>query len=99
MPDASVRERAELQETGAELDEMGRELRVKGRAGELESCQLLRHAGEVVTKGRIIGRRVARCDGGRWILGDRGLKAAQVDGDDDHPVIVTVPRVGSCLVV
>jgi hypothetical protein len=42
---------------------------------------------------------VARCDGGRWILGDRGLKAAQVDGDDDHPVIVTVPRVGSCLVV
>jgi DNA-binding response OmpR family regulator len=69
-----------------ELDEMARELRFKGRSVELESkpldilLQLLLHAGEVVTKEELLESRLARCDGGGWIFGDRCFKAAQGNG-------------------
>src|ERR1700730_12423961 len=88
-----------------ELDEMGRELRVKGRPVELESkpldilLQLLLHAGEVVTKEELLEAvwpDVMVVDGS---LATAVSKLRKAMGDDDHPVIVTVPRVGYRLAV
>ena len=88
-----------------ELDEMGRELRVKGRPVELESkpldilLQLLLHAGEVVTKEELLEAvwpDVVVVDGS---LATAVSKLRKAMGDDDHPVIVTVPRVGYRLAV
>jgi serine/threonine protein kinase/DNA-binding winged helix-turn-helix (wHTH) protein len=91
--------------TDYEFDEMGRELRVRGRPAELESkpldilLQLLLHAGEVVTKEELLEAvwpDVMVVDGS---LATAVSKLRKAMGDDDHPVIVTVPRVGYRLAV
>ena len=83
-----------------EFDELARELRVKGKAVELESkpldilLQLLLHAGEVVTKEELLESvwpDVMVVDGS---LATAVSKLRKAMGDEDHPVIVTVPRVG-----
>jgi len=83
-----------------EFDELGRELRVKGRMVELESkpldilLQLLLHAGEVVTKEELLESvwpDVTVVDGS---LATAVSKLRKAMGDEDHPAIVTVPRVG-----
>ena len=88
-----------------ELDELGRELRVKGRPVELESkpldvlLQLLLHAGEVVTKEELLESvwpDVMVVDGS---LATAVSKLRKAMGDEDHPAIVTVPRVGYRLAV
>jgi serine/threonine protein kinase/DNA-binding winged helix-turn-helix (wHTH) protein len=90
---------------GYEFDELGRELRVKGKPVDLESkpldllLQLLLHAGEVVTKDELLESvwpDVMVVDGsGATAFSD--LRKAL--GDEDHPVILTVPRVGYRLAV
>jgi len=88
-----------------EFDELGRELRVKGRTVELESkpldilLQLLLHAGEVVTKEELlelVWPDVTVVDGS---LATAVSKLRKAMGDEDHPAIVTVPRVGYRLAV
>jgi eukaryotic-like serine/threonine-protein kinase len=88
-----------------EFDELARELRVKGRAVDLESkpldilLQLLLHAGEVVTKEELLESvwpDVMVVDGS---LATAVSKLRKALGDEDHPVIVTVPRVGYRLAV
>jgi eukaryotic-like serine/threonine-protein kinase len=88
-----------------EFDELGRELRIKGRAVELESkpldilLQLLLHAGEVVTKEELLEAvwpDVMVVDGS---LATAVSKLRKAMGDEDHPAIVTVPRVGYRLAV
>ncbi len=88
-----------------ELDELGRELRVKGRAVDLEAkpldilLQLLLHAGEVVTKEELLEAvwpDVMVVDGS---LATAVSKLRKAMGDEDHPAIVTVPRVGYRLAV
>jgi DNA-binding winged helix-turn-helix (wHTH) protein/serine/threonine protein kinase len=88
-----------------EFDELGRELRVKGGVVELESkpldilLQLLLHAGEVVTKEELLESvwpDVMVVDGS---LATAVSKLRKAMGDEDHPVIVTVPRVGYRLAV
>src|SRR5258708_37894660 len=83
-----------------ELDELGRELRVKGKPIELESkpldilLQLLLHAGEVVTKEELLESvwpDVMVVDGS---LATAVSKLRKAMGDEDHPAILTVPRVG-----
>ncbi len=83
-----------------EFDELGRELRVKGRSVDLESkpldilLQLLLHAGEVVTKEELLESvwpDVMVVDGS---LATAVSKLRKAMGDEDHPVILTVPRVG-----
>src|ERR1700735_1302059 len=88
-----------------EFDELARELRVKGRSVELESkpldilLQLLLHAGEVVTKEELLESvwpDVMVVDGS---LATAVSKLRKAMGDEDHPMIVTVPRVGYRLAV
>ena len=88
-----------------ELDELGRELRVKGKAVELEAkpldilLQLLLHAGEVVTKEELLESvwpDVMVVDGS---LATAVSKLRKAMGDDEHPAILTVPRVGYRLAV
>ena len=88
-----------------EFDELGRELRVKGRPVELESkpleilLQLLLHAGEVVTKEELLESvwpDVTVVDGSLATAVSKLRKALE---DEDHPVILTVPRVGYRLAV
>src|SRR6202046_4825589 len=88
-----------------EFDELGRELRVKGRPVDLESkpmdilLQLLLHAGEVVTKEELLESvwpDVMVVDGS---LATAVSKLRKAMGDEDHPMIVTVPRVGYRLAV
>ncbi|MGD0567351.1 MAG: winged helix-turn-helix domain-containing protein [Candidatus Sulfotelmatobacter sp.] len=88
-----------------EFDEMSRELRAKGRLVELESkpldilLQLLLHAGEVVTKEELLESvwpDVTVVDGS---LATAVSKLRKAMGDEDHPAIVTVPRVGYRLAV
>ncbi|MBZ5625542.1 MAG: winged helix-turn-helix domain-containing protein [Acidobacteriia bacterium] len=88
-----------------EFDELGRELRVKGRSVELESkpldvlLQLLLHAGEVVTKEELLESvwpNVMVVDGS---LATAVSKLRKAMGDEDHPAVVTVPRVGYRLAV
>jgi len=88
-----------------EFDELGRELRVQGGVVELESkpldilLQLLLHAGEVVTKEELLESvwpDVMVVDGS---LATAVSKLRKAMGDEDHPVIVTVPRVGYRLAV
>src|SRR6202142_4406687 len=88
-----------------EFDELGRELRVKGRSVELETkpldvlLQLLLHAGEVVTKEELLESvwpNVMVVDGS---LATAVSKLRKAMGDEEHPVIVTVPRVGYRLAV
>jgi len=83
-----------------EFDELGRELRVKGKPVELESkpldllLQLLLHAGEVVTKEELLESvwpDVMVVDGS---LATAVSKLRKAMGDEDHPAIVTIPRVG-----
>src|ERR1700691_941762 len=83
-----------------EFDELGWELRVKGKAVELESkpldilLQLLLHAGEVVTKEELLESvwpDVMVVDGS---LATAVSKLRKAMGDEDHPAILTVPRVG-----
>src|ERR1700678_3616999 len=88
-----------------EFDELARELRVKGRSVDLESkpldilLQLLLHAGEVVTKEELLESvwpDVMVVDGS---LATAVSKLRKAMGDEEHPVIVTVPRVGYRLAV
>jgi DNA-binding winged helix-turn-helix (wHTH) protein/serine/threonine protein kinase len=88
-----------------EFDELSRELRVKGRAVDLESkpldilLQLLLHAGEVVTKEELLEAvwpNVTVVDGS---LATAVSKLRKAMGDELHPAIVTVPRVGYRLAV
>src|SRR6266496_3068412 len=88
-----------------ELDELGRELRVKGKRVELESkpldllLQLLLHAGEVVTKEELLESvwpDVMVVDGS---LATAVSKLRKAMGDEAHPAVVTVPRVGYRLAV
>jgi len=83
-----------------EFDELGRELRVKGKPVDLESkpldllLQLLLHAGEVVTKEELLESvwpDVMVVDGS---LATAVSKLRKAMGDEDHPAIVTIPRVG-----
>ncbi len=88
-----------------EFDELARELRIKGAPVELESkpldvlLQLLLHAGEVVTKEELLESvwpNVMVVDGS---LATAVSKLRKAMGDEDHPAIVTVPRVGYRLAV
>ena len=88
-----------------EFDELRRELRVKGRQIDLETkpldllLQLLLHAGEVVTKEELLESvwpDVMVVDGS---LATAVSKLRKAMGDEEHPVIVTVPRVGYRLAV
>src|ERR1700734_3045097 len=88
-----------------EFDELGRELRVKGRPADMESkpldvlLQLLLHAGEVVTKEELLESvwpDVMVVDGS---LATAVSKLRKAMGDEEHPMIVTVPRVGYRLAV
>src|SRR5262250_2846101 len=88
-----------------EFDELQRELRVKGKPVELESkpleilLQLLLHAGEVVTKEELLEAvwpDVMVVDGS---LATAVSKLRKAMGDEDHPVILTVPRIGYRLAV
>jgi eukaryotic-like serine/threonine-protein kinase len=88
-----------------EFDELGRELRVKGRPVDLEAkpldvlLQLLLHAGEVVTKEELLESvwpDVMVVDGS---LATAVSKLRKAMGDEEHPAIVTVPRVGYRLAV
>ena len=88
-----------------EFDELRRELRVKGRQIDLETkpldllLQLLLHAGEVVTKEELLESvwpDVMVVDGS---LATAVSKLRKAMGDEDHPVILTVPRVGYRLAV
>ncbi len=83
-----------------EFDERGRQLRVKGKAVDLESkpldvlLQLLLHAGEVVTKEELlesIWPNVMVVDGS---LATAVSKLRKAMGEEDHPTIFTVPRIG-----
>ncbi len=83
-----------------ECDELRRELRVKGQAVDLESkpleilLKLLLHAGEVVTKEELLESvwpDVTVVDGS---LATAVSKLRKAMGDEDHPAVVTVPRVG-----
>jgi DNA-binding winged helix-turn-helix (wHTH) protein/serine/threonine protein kinase len=83
-----------------EFDELGRELRVKSKPVDLESkpldllLQLLLHAGEVVTKEELLESvwpDVMVVDGS---LATAVSKLRKAMGDEEHPAIVTVPRVG-----
>src|SRR5213595_2725072 len=88
-----------------EFDELGRELRLKGCPIDLEAkpldllLQLLLHAGEVVTKEELLDSvwpGVMVVDGS---LATAVSKLRKAMGDDEHPVILTVPRVGYRLAV
>ena len=83
-----------------EFNELRRELRVKGKPLELESkpleilLQLLLHAGEVVTKEELLESvwpDVMVVDGS---LATAVSKLRKAMGDEEHPVVVTVPRIG-----
>jgi serine/threonine protein kinase/DNA-binding winged helix-turn-helix (wHTH) protein len=88
-----------------EFDELRRELRVKGKPADLESkpleilLQLLLHAGEVVTKEELLESvwpDVMVVDGS---LATAVSKLRKAMGDEDHPAVVTVPRIGYRLAV
>lgn len=88
-----------------EFDELARELRVRGQAVDLEAkpldilLQLLLHAGEVVTKEELLESvwpDVMVVDGS---LATAVSKLRKAMGDEAHPAIVTVPRVGYRLAV
>ena len=88
-----------------EFDELARELRVRGAPVELESkpldilLQLLLHAGEVVTKEELLESvwpDVTVVDGS---LATAVSKLRKAMGDEDHPTIVTIPRIGYRLAV
>src|SRR5215470_4746565 len=83
-----------------EFDELARELRVKGTSVELEAkplevlLQLLLHAGEVVTKEELLESvwpDVMVVDGS---LATAVSKLRKAMGDENHPAVVTVPRIG-----
>jgi serine/threonine protein kinase/DNA-binding winged helix-turn-helix (wHTH) protein len=83
-----------------EFDELGRELRVRGQTVELEAkpldvlLQLLLHAGEVVTKEELLESvwpDVMVVDGS---LATAVSKLRKAMGDEEHPAIATLPRVG-----
>src|SRR4029077_5219029 len=88
-----------------EFDELRRELRVKGRPVDLEAkpldllLQLLLHAGEVVTKEELLESVWPDVMGGDASLATAVSKLRKAMGDEEHPVIVTVPRVGYRLAV
>ena len=88
-----------------EFDELRRQLTFKGQSLELEAkplevlLQLLLHAGEVVTKEELLESvwpDVMVVDGS---LATAVSKLRKVLGDEEHPIVVTVPRVGYRLAV
>jgi DNA-binding winged helix-turn-helix (wHTH) protein/serine/threonine protein kinase len=88
-----------------EFDELSRELRVKGKRVELEAkpldilLQLLLHPGEVVTKEELLDAvwpSVMVADGS---LATAVSKLRKGIGDEQEPVVLTVPRFGYRLAV
>jgi eukaryotic-like serine/threonine-protein kinase len=88
-----------------EFDDLRRELRARGKAVELESkpleilLQLLLHAGEVVAKEELLESvwpDVMVVDGS---LATAVSKLRKAMGDEEHPAVITVPRVGYKLAV
>src|SRR6476619_4047082 len=88
-----------------EFDELRRELRAHGRPVDLEAkpleilLQLLLRAGEVVTKEELLESvwpDVMVVDGS---LATAVSKLRKAMGDEEHPAVVTVPRVGYRLAV
>jgi eukaryotic-like serine/threonine-protein kinase len=88
-----------------EFDELRRELWVKGKPVELEAkpleilLQLLLHSGEVVTKEELLESvwpDVMVVDGS---LATAVSKLRKAMGDENHPAILTVPRIGYRLAV
>src|SRR5260370_17166067 len=86
-----------------EFDELGRELRAKGKPLELESkpldilLQLLLHAGEGVTKEELLESvwpDVMVVDGS---LATAVSKLPRAMWDEDHPTILSLPRLSSRL--
>lgn len=91
--------------SNCEFDELRRELRVNGKRAELESkpldilLQLLLHSGEVVTKEELLDAvwpSVMVVDGS---LATAVSKLRKAMGDEQHPVVLTVPRIGYRLAV
>jgi non-specific serine/threonine protein kinase len=88
-----------------EFDELARELRVKGTPVDLESkpldilLQLLLHAGEVVTKEELLESVWPDVTVVEGSLATAVSKLRKAMGDENHPAIVTVPRVGYRLAV
>jgi non-specific serine/threonine protein kinase len=90
---------------GYEFDELARELRHKGRPLDLETkpldilLQLLLHAGEVVAKEELLESVWPEVTVVEGSLATAVSKLRKAMGDEEHPVIVTVPRVGYRLAV
>src|ERR1035437_5032252 len=88
-----------------EFNELGRELRVKGKPVDVESkpldilLQLLLHAGEVVTKEELLESVWPDVTVVEGSLATAVSKLRKAMGDENHPAIVTVPRVGYRLAV
>jgi len=88
-----------------EFDELARELRVKGTPVDLESkpldilLQLLLHAGEVVTKEELLESVWPDVTVVEGSLATAVSKLRKAMGDENHPAIVTIPRVGYRLAV
>ncbi len=88
-----------------EFDEFSRELRVKGAAVDLESkplevlYQLLLRAGEVVTKEELLEAVWPGVSVVEGSLATAVSKLRKALGDDDSPIVLTVPRIGYRLAV
>ena len=88
-----------------EFDESSRELRSEGTLVELESkplevlCQLLLHAGEVVTKEELLESAWPGVTVVEGSLATAVSKLRKALGDDDPPIVLTVPRIGYRLAV
>ncbi|MBZ5725298.1 MAG: winged helix-turn-helix domain-containing protein [Acidobacteriia bacterium] len=88
-----------------EFDEFSRQLRVKGTAVDLESkplevlYQLLLRAGEVVTKEELLEAVWPGVSVVEGSLATAVSKLRKALGDDDPPIVLTVPRIGYRLAV
>ena len=88
-----------------EFDETSRELRSGGTLVELESkplevlCQLLLHAGEVVTKEELLESAWPGVTVVEGSLATAVSKLRKALGDDEPPIVLTVPRIGYRLAV
>src|SRR5205814_8140467 len=83
---------------GREFDESRLELRVNGKPVELELkpleilLQLLKHAGEVVSKDELLDAVWPGLSVAEGSLSTAVYKLRKALGDDDSRIVVTVPR-------
>ncbi|MGH9238164.1 MAG: protein kinase domain-containing protein [Vicinamibacterales bacterium] len=88
-----------------EFDELSRELRVRGSAVPIEAkpldilIQLLAHPGEVLTKEELLTAVWSDVEVVDGSLATAVSKLRKALGDDDRPVIATIPRIGYRLAV